>query len=107
MKWLLTFSLMLWASSAWAIPTKIIAMGDITVLTPILIDAADTNRTALSCTNNSTTTAVRWGSSAANASTGQRIPSGASIEIQNTGAVYMASEDGITSVIVSCTKEEQ
>lgn len=107
MKWLLTFILVLWSSLALAVPTKIIAMGDVNVTTPILIDGADTNRTALSCTNNSNATAVRWGSSAANASTGQKIPAGASIEINNTGAVYMASEDYTTAVTVSCTKEEQ
>lgn len=81
-------------------------IADVTVTsTATLIDAANGSRVNLNCTNHDTAVAVRWGSSAVTAASGQRIPFGTTIEIKNTGAVYMISES--TDVTVSCTRELQ
>jgi len=84
--------------------TKITPLADITVSSgPIIIDAADPNRAALSCTNTDAVNHVRWGNSSVDVAVGQRLPAGGSIEIKNIGAVYMIAED--VDAIVSCTKE--
>lgn len=77
---------------------------DVTVTgTPTLIVAPNAFRFALSCTNLSTTDAVRWGSATVAANRGQRIRPGASVEIENRAAIYMISEGG--NVAMSCTEE--
>lgn len=58
-------------------------------------------RTSLSCTNH--TVAVRWGNSTVTATVGQRIPAGASAEINNQDSIYMISEGADSTV--SCTEE--
>ena len=68
-----------------------------------LVLASNAFRSALNCTNNSASVNVRWGGSGVTASTGQRIPFGASIEIANKDAIYMISEGA--NVTVSCTEE--
>jgi hypothetical protein len=79
---------------------------DVTVTsTATLIDAADGRRVNLNCTNHDESVAVRWGSSAVTATSGQRFPVNGTIEIKNTGAIYMISEDA--AVTVSCTRELQ
>ena len=84
----------------------IIPIADVTVTgSATLVRAASGTRLTLSCTNMDTTVHVRWGSSTVTASSGQRIPSGASVEIRNIGNVYMISEGA--NVVVSCTEEAQ
>ena len=61
-------------------------------------------RSTLSCTNTSSSVNVRWGDSSVEAAKGQRIPAGATIEIRNSGAIYMISEGA--DVDVSCTEEQ-
>ena len=79
---------------------------DVTVTgSATLVAAANGSRTALSCTNTSSSVNVRWGSSAVTATTGQQLPSAKSIEIKSLGAVYMISEGA--NVTVSCTEEAQ
>lgn len=69
-----------------------------------LVRAANGNRLTLSCTNTSSTDAVRWGGdSSVSATKGQRLPAGASIEIRSLDDVYMISEGG--TVEMSCTEE--
>ena len=78
-------------------------IADVTVTTSAtLIRARDSMRFALSCTNNGPEE-VRWGNAGVTATTGQAIPSGSSIEIQTTAAVYMIT--GASSSTVSCTEE--
>lgn len=98
--------------------SPVVAIGAVTIqggdtITPIadvsvtssatLVRAANGDRVALSCTNMDAAVAVRWGSSAVSASTGQRVPAGATIEIRNIGPIYMISEGATVSV--SCTEE--
>jgi len=78
--------------------------GDVTVTgTALLIRAANSRRVSLSCTNHSSTVALRWGDSTVTSAKGMRIPAGASIEIRNRAAIYALSEGA--SVTVSCTEE--
>jgi len=110
---LLVLFILFWAGPALAqMPvqesggSKMSEIADVTVTSSAtLIDAANGSRVNLNCTNHDTAVAVRWGSSAVTATSGQRIPFGTTIEIKNTGAVYMISED--TDVTVSCTRELQ
>lgn len=97
---------LLLASAAWAQNSvKATPVADIVVTTTaVLIRAYTPTRFTLSCTNHGTD-AVRWGSSAITVSTGQRIPSGSSIEIKFIGAVYMIAEAGTATV--SCTEEQR
>jgi hypothetical protein len=82
------------------------AITDITVTgAATLIDAANANRTALSCTNTSASVAVRWGGADVTAAKGQRIPANGSAEIRNQGAIYMISEGA--DVTMSCTQESK
>lgn len=84
--------------------TRIDTVADVTVSsTATLVDAADPNRAALSCTNTSDTEAVRWGDSGVTATSGQRVPTGGTVEIKNIAAVYMTSEGD--DVTLACTKE--
>lgn len=84
--------------------TRVDTIADVTVSSSAtLVDAADTNRAALNCTNTSSSVNVRWGDSAVLATSGQRIAAGASVEIKNIAAVYMISEGA--DVTLSCTKE--
>lgn len=83
---------------------QITVVADVTVTgSATLISAANANRATLNCTNTSASVNVRWGSSSVTATTGQRIPFGAAIEIRNIGAIYMISEGA--NVTVSCTEE--
>jgi hypothetical protein len=91
------------AAPAAAIPA---ALDDITVTgTATLVNDSNYSRKALSCTNTSTTVAVRWGDSTATATRGQRIPASSSVQIIDNGAIYMISEGA--NVTMSCTKESQ
>ena len=86
------------------IGVQVVEKSDVTVTnSATLVLAANAFRSALNCTNNSASVNVRWGSSGVTASTGQRIPFGAAIEIANKGAIYMISEGA--NVTVSCTEE--
>ncbi len=79
-------------------------LNDVTVSSAAtLIKAATPSRVALNITNNDSSIAVRWGDSSVTATKGQRIGPGQSVQITNTGAVYMVSED--TDVTVSVTEE--
>ena len=107
MKRLFLVCALLVAGSAWAqapqgkVNTPI---ADVTVgSAATLIAPLDSSRVALSCTNNDASVAVRWGSSAVTATSGQQLKAGASIEILSRDAVYMISEGA--TVTVSCTKE--
>lgn len=83
---------------------RVLSRADVVVSgTATLVAALNLNRNALSCTNNSGDTAVRWGESIVTATQGQRVSAGTSIEIKNHGAIYMISEGD--SVTVSCTEE--
>jgi hypothetical protein len=83
----------------------VVAKADVTVSnTATLVLAANGLRSTLSCTNTSTSVAVRWGDSSVSATKGQQIPAGATIEIRNSGAVYMISEGA--DVTVACTEEQ-
>lgn len=107
--WIGVLAILLLASPVSAIDTltggdTITPIGDVTVTSSAtLVRAANGDRMALSCTNTSASVHVRWGSSSVTASTGQRIPAGATVEIRSLGAVYMISEGA--SVTVSCTEE--
>lgn len=84
--------------------SRVVPKADVTVTgATTAIVSANQNRLALNCTNTHATVHVRWGSASAAATTGQRIPAGASIEIRNTAAIYMISEGA--NVTVSCTEE--
>lgn len=84
--------------------TNITPIADVSVTgTATLVKAGNAFRYALNCTNTHATVHVRWGNSTVTATTGQRIPALASIEIRSTGAVYMISEGA--NVTVSCTEE--
>lgn len=116
---LLVLLAVLSASPAWALsglaergmerlnpPHTVTPMTDVTVTgTATLIKTANPLRYTLSCTNTSASVNVRWGSSAVTATKGQRIPFGASVEITNTGPVYMISEGA--DVTMSCTEESR
>lgn len=110
---LLTLLMILWAGPALAqMPvqesggSKTSEIADVTVTSSAtLVDAANGSRVNLNCTNNDSSVAVRWGSSAVTATSGQQFPAGTTIEIKNTGAIYMISES--TDVTVSCTRELQ
>lgn len=94
-------------SLGWATDYSVTAtpIADVTVTTAAtLVRAYTSTRFALSCTNQGTD-AVRWGSSAVAATTGQRIPSGASIQIVFIGAVYMIAET--STATISCTEEKR
>lgn len=81
-------------------------IADVTVTgTATLIAAANQKRTALNCTNTSSSVNVRWGGSDVAATTGQRLGFGLAITIRNIGAIYMISEGA--SVTVSCTEEKK
>lgn len=83
---------------------KFTVIADVTVTgSATLISADNANRATLNCTNTSGSVNVRWGGATVTATTGQRIPFGAAIEIRNIGAVYMISEGA--NVTVSCTEE--
>ncbi len=107
--WIGVLSIVCMASPVWAVDTltggdTITPISDVTVTSSAtLVRAANGDRIALSCTNTSTSVHVRWGSSSVTASTGQRIPAGATVEIRNIGAVYMISEGA--NVTMSCTEE--
>lgn len=84
--------------------TIITPFADVTVSSSaILVAAANAKRVAVSCTNTHASNHVRWGSNAVDATVGQRLPAGASIEIRAIGAVYMIAEAG--DATVSCTEE--
>lgn len=84
--------------------SAVASVADVTVTSAAtLVKAGNSFRDALSCTNTSTTVAVRWGDSAVTATRGQRVPAGASIEIRNRAPVYMISEGA--NVTVSCSEE--
>lgn len=107
---ILSAFLVLCSANAWAVNVQVddgdqlTLIADKTVTTSAtLISAANGNRAALNCTNNDSTTAVRWGGSTVTSTLGQRVAAGASISIRNTVAVYMAAESG--SVTVTCTEE--
>jgi hypothetical protein len=68
-----------------------------------LISSYSAFRNFLSCTNNDSAVAVRWGSAIVTATRGQRVPGGAHIEIHSPDAIYMISEGA--DVIMSCTEE--
>lgn len=98
---------LLWVSVGLAQPTPVIAtpIADVSVTTTAtLVRAYTPTRTALSCTNHGTD-AVRWGPSTITVTSGQRIPSGSSIEIEYIGEVYMIAEAGTATV--SCTEERK
>ena len=106
----LVAGLMLFASTAFAQQQQggltITVVADVTVTaTATLIKALNNSRRSLSCTNTSSTVNVRWGSASVTATTGQRVPAGASVEIRSLGAVYMISEGA--NVTMSCTEEAQ
>ena len=83
---------------------KGVAKADVTVTSSVtLVLAANRNRATLNCTNTHATVNVRWGGSDVTAAIGQQLRAGLSIEIRNTGDVYMISEGA--SVTVSCTEE--
>lgn len=83
-----------------------VPVADVTVTsTATLVKAANSARTALSCTNTSGSVNVRWGDSTVTAAQGQRIPFGTSVEIRNTAAIYMISEGA--DVTISCTEERR
>jgi len=107
--WLIV-AIVAWASLAQAAPFEIndghrlTVIADVTVTgSATLVSAANASRTLLNCTNTSGSVNVRWGSSSVTATTGQRIPFGASIAIRNIAAIYMISEGA--NVTVSCTEE--
>lgn len=99
------------ASPAWAVNGVadagiVTAITDVTVTgTATLVKAANMNRVALSCTNTHGSVNVRWGDSAITTTKGQQIKAGASVAIENRGAVYMISEGA--DVSVSCTEESR
>jgi hypothetical protein len=79
-------------------------LADVTVTgTATEIRPDNPQRRAVSCTNHSTTVAVRWGDASTTATRGQRIPAEASIEILATGPLFMISEGA--NVTMSCTEE--
>lgn len=85
-------------------PRTVNPKADVTVTgTATLVCASNDIRVNCTCTNRSTTTAVRYGDSTVTASTGAAIGPGQPIEMRIRGALYMASEGG--SVTVSCTEE--
>lgn len=84
-------------------PKQIFSVTDVTVTgSATLIKAANFDRTSLSCTNTGLVN-VRWGDSTITNTKGQQLKSGLSIEIRNTGPVYMISEGANTTV--ACTEE--
>lgn len=89
------------AVPSFALPVPI---ADVTVTgTATLVKAANQFRKSLSCTNTSSSVAVRWGSSTVTATQGQRIAASVAIEINDPGAIYMISEGA--NVTMSCTEE--
>lgn len=79
-------------------------IADATITTAAtLVIAGNAFRSALSCTNHSTTINVRWGDANITTTKGQRIPTGATIEIRNRGPIYMIAES--STATVSCTEE--
>jgi hypothetical protein len=107
---ILSMAVMGMGSAGWAAPFEIndgyqlSVIADVTVTNAAtLVAAANASRATLNCTNTSASVNVRWGGSDVTATTGQRIPFGAAIEIRNIGAVYMISEGA--NVTVSCTQE--
>lgn len=82
----------------------VVALADVSVTTSAtLVSGSNADRYVLSCTNTSGSVAVRWGGSDVTATKGQQLPAGASIEIRNTGSVYMIAESGTATV--ACTEE--
>lgn len=117
LSWLLVFASVLWSSPGWALsglaekgmermnpPQTALQLDDVTVTgSATLIKTANPLRYFLNCTNTSASVHVRWGPSTVAANKGQRIPAGTSIEIRNTGPIYMISEGA--NVTMSCTEE--
>lgn len=108
--WILFVVFLLAASPAWAAGSPVkIDDGDtltdqldlsVTSGAVVLVKASNTSRASLNCT---TTTAVRWGTSAVTVSRGQRLAAGATVAIRNTAAIYMIAEADTSTV--SCTEE--
>lgn len=93
-------------TSAYSQGRTVTALPDVTVAgTAILVRAANSAREALNCTNNHATAHLRWGDSTVATTSGQRIRATLPIEIKSKAAIYMISEDGGTSITVSCTEE--
>jgi len=87
-----------------SIGTAVSSRADVTVTgSATIVASANSARAFLSCTNTSSSVNVRWGDSAVTSSRGQRVPFGSSVQITNTGDVYMISEGA--NVTVSCTEE--
>lgn len=82
----------------------ITAIADVTVTsTATLVKTSNAARIWLTCTNNDTSVAVRWGDGGVTSSTGQKLAAGGTIEVSNRAAIFMASES--TDVVISCTEE--
>lgn len=83
---------------------RAIGKADVTVSSSAtLVLAANRNRATLSCTNTHASVHARWGGSEVTAAVGQQLRATASIEIRNTGNIYMISEGA--DITVSCTEE--
>lgn len=84
--------------------TRVTALADVSVTSSAtLVNALDTTRVNLNCTNTSSSVHIRWGDSTVTSTKGQQIPAGTAVEISNVGDVYMISEGA--TVTVACTKE--
>lgn len=83
-----------------------IPLADITITsTATLVASDDPMRKCLSCTNTSSSVAVRWGDATVTASKGQRIDAGATVTITDSGPIYMISEG--LDVTLSRTEERK
>lgn len=98
------------APYVWAAPAPVkmddgdtvTAQSDVSVSdsTATLVASSNSSRGSLNCT---TDLAVRWGGSNVTVARGQSIPSGGTVAIHNTAAIYMIAESGTATV--SCTEE--
>lgn len=95
-----------WPTVSHAVTSAVPVKTDVTVTnTATLIAIYNPIRYNLNCTNNSASVHVRWGDATVTATSGQRVSSGTSIEINSRAAVFMISEGA--NVTVSCTEELQ
>jgi len=96
-------ALLLMVGTAHAQSAVAAKIDDVTVTNAAtLVKAGNAFRYALSCTVTGAV-AVRWGGSDVTAAGGQRVASGASVEIFARAPIYMISEGANTTV--ACTEE--